>query len=80
MLDTEGTTNSSDMKLCSCCGGGLSIQGYAYICNDCFEKEGIMNTLKKDPRINQRIEIWARWLTAIFVILIVMLVWHWSGK
>ena len=67
----------SDIKSCSCCNKSMDIKHYSYVCNDCFEKEGIINALKKDPKINQRIEIWARWLTAIIVALTIMLVWHW---
>ena len=79
MLDTEGT-EGTDIKSCSYCGESINISSYAYVCNNCFEKDGIMNTSKKDPGINQRIEIWARWLTAIIVALTIMLVWHWSGR
>ncbi len=78
MLDTEGT-EGTDIKSCSYCGESINISGYTYVCKNCYEKEG-MNTFKTDKSINQRIEIWARWLTAIIVALTVMLVWHWSGR
>ena len=78
MLDTEGT-EGTDIKSCSYCGESINISGYTYACKNCYEKEseGIINALKKDPKINQRIEIWARWLTGIIVILTVIMAWHW---
>ena len=72
--------NKSDLKSCSCCNKSINIRNYDYVCNDCFEKDGIMNTLKTDKKINQRIEAFVYSLMGIIVALMVMMVWHWSGR
>ena len=71
--------NKSDIKSCSYCGESINISGYTYACKNCYEKEseGIINALKKDPKINQRIEAFVYSLMGIIVVLTVMMVWHW---